>query len=87
VPDNILSLRAAHSISLAESQMTKWVLYLARVQIKRFNILTKPVGVDLMKDYKNPELYHPDRLRKMEAFWRKRRANRKSKHLISENKG
>nr|UPW42113.1 MAG: putative RNA dependent RNA polymerase [Zhejiang mito-like virus 6] len=85
VSDDILSLRAAHSISLAESQMTKWFLYLARVQLKRYSLLVK--GTDMIiPDLKDPEYYHPDALRRREALWRKLSANRKKLKSSLSNK-
>jgi hypothetical protein len=45
IAEGIFSLRTAHSISLAESQMTKWFLYVMRHRLEKENSLLKYAGL------------------------------------------
>jgi len=83
VADEILSLRAAHSISLAESQLTKWLLYLVRLRYNKIYPLLTYSGFII--DYPLDRMvnkWHPDKLKAKEKYFRVRKAKARIKDKL-----
>jgi len=85
--ENILTMRAAHSISLAESQMTKWFPFLLREKCFKENELLRYINSELNTQYpmsyenkkEDVDYYSPKAMRSRESFFRKRSVLRKIK--------
>lgn len=90
--ENILTIRAAQSISLAESQMTKWFLFLLRekgfLESDLLSYINERCNTTYTPNYVNRkeevDYYLPFNMKKREAFFRKRSALRKAKSKSSK---
>jgi hypothetical protein len=75
IADGVFSLRTSHSISLAESQLTKWLLYSYRKLTLRCPLAYESLEFETL--HKDPEFYHPDRMRAREKYFRVKRVKNK----------
>lgn len=83
VADEILSLRAAHSISLAESQLTKYFLYLVRLRHNKIVPLLTYSGITPSPAFDRlVEKWHPDKLKAREKYFRVRKAKSRIKNKL-----
>lgn len=80
IAEGIFSMRTAHSISLAESQLTKWLLYMFRLHVSRNSLILQ------VKPY-NIEFYHPNKMREREAFFRRKAAEKRKSRVKSGSLG
>jgi hypothetical protein len=75
IAEGIFSLRTAHSISLAESQLTKWFLYVLRERLEsEARNFAHALGYNLLENLKPSSYYEPDAMRRREKLQRTKRS-------------